>query len=152
MGIVPKFKKSDINKIGVEMLKRIEQAIISRFQYIGETFVNNARSKTRSEGGFGNITGNLRSAIYYVILQDGKTLKEDYEKSGKGDKGLQTAKALVRELKAKYNTGFVLIVGAGMKYAAAVESRGRDVITGSSLIAEQDLREAIKGLAEKISR
>lgn len=151
MGLKPLFSKADIKKVGIEMLARIERAIISRFQYIGETFVNNARSKTKTDGGFGNITGNLRSSIGYIILKNGKTLFENYEKNGEGSKGLQTVKALTRELKGKFKTGYVLIVVAGMNYAASVESRGLDVITGSSKIAEADLREAIKGLKEKLS-
>lgn len=152
MAIKPKFKKSDFNKLGVAMIQRIENAILSRFEYIGETFVNNARSKSRAEGGFGNITGNLRSSISYMILKDGKSVKENFEKSGNGNDGIQTSKALLRELKAKFNTGYVLIVVAGMKYAASVESRGLDVITGSSLIAEKELREAIEGLKRKVSK
>lgn len=152
MGVKPKFTKGDIKNVGFDLVNRIELAIISRFQYIGETFVVNARIKTKQEGGFGNITGNLRSSIGYIILKNGKTLKENYEVSGTGSKGLQTAKALMREIKAKFNTGYVLVVIAGMNYAAAVESRGLDVITGSSKIAEEDLREAINGLAKKVAK
>ncbi|WP_231489912.1 hypothetical protein [Pedobacter sp. Leaf170] len=152
MGVKAKFSKADIKNVGADLLKRIELAVVSRFQYIGETFVTNARLKTKKQGGFGNITGNLRSSIGYIILNNGKTVQDNYEVSGTGTKGVQEAKALIRELKSKFNTGYVLIVVAGMNYAAAVESRGLDVITGSSKIAEEDLKDAIEGLAKKLAK
>ena len=152
MGVRPKFKKADIDKVGVQMLERIEQAITSRLQYIGETFVNNARNKNRSDGGFGDVTGNLRSSIGYIVLKDGKRVSENLKQTAKGSEGVATAKKIFNELKVKFNKGFVLIVIAGMDYAAALESKNKDVITGSSLIAEQDLREAITSLTKKISR
>ncbi|MEN0095897.1 MAG: hypothetical protein AAGB30_10980 [Pedobacter sp.] len=151
MAIIPKFRASDFDKIAKEMIRRAEQAIISRFQLIGEEFVNSARSKTRDQGGFGNVTGNLRSSISYVILNDGRTVLENIEKSGNGSEGVSASRALIRELKGKYTKGYVLIVFAAMKYAAAVESRGMDVITGSSLVAERSLRKAIEVIENKIA-
>jgi len=97
--------------------------------YIGEEFVNNARLKDKSMGGFGDITGNLRSSIGYAILHDGISKKVNL--IGKAE-GKDKAKELIAELSKKYNKGFVLIGFAGMEYAAAVESKGYDVITGST--------------------
>jgi len=97
--------------------------------YIGEEFVNNARLKDKSMGGFGDITGNLRSSIGYAILHDGIIKKVNL--IGKAE-GKDRAKELIAELSKKYNKGFVLIGFAGMEYAAAVESKGYDVITGST--------------------
>jgi hypothetical protein len=52
-------------------------------------------------------------------------------------------------LKSKYLSGYVLIICTGMKYAAAVESKGKDVITGSSLIAKAELNKMLKDLKKK---
>jgi hypothetical protein len=66
--------------------------------------------------------------------------------------GIDTAKQLVDQLKKKFPRGFVLIVVAGMEYAAAVESRGYEVITASGLLAQQDLEKAIERIQEKIRK
>jgi hypothetical protein len=65
--------------------------------------------------------------------------------------GQLEAKKVLDEVAARFPVGYVLIVVAGMEYAAAVESRHFDVITGSSLIAEQDLKVAIETLQNKVS-
>lgn len=117
-------------------LKRIDSAIVSRFIFIGETFVINARSKTAAEGGFNDQTGNLRSSICYVVFKDG------IKRSPGNIPDL--SRKLVEELKSKHLSGYVLIVVAGMNYAAAVESKGKDVLTGSSIKAKAMVQAAIK--------
>jgi hypothetical protein len=42
-----------------------------------------------------------------------------------------------------------VIVVAGMSYAAAVESKGRDVLTGSSQVAVSSLKKAIERINDK---
>lgn len=106
-----------------------EERMISALHYIGVDFVNNARVAAE----FTDQTGNLRSSIGYAILLDGKVIDEDFE----GEiEGIAASKTVVKELAHEYNTGLVLIGLAGMEYAAAVESKGYDVITGSTPIAE----------------
>src|SRR5687768_10758084 len=116
--IVPKFTKADIKKMLELKKQRILDAITQRLQRIGEKFVTNARNKTKAEGGFGDITGNLRSSIGYVILYNGAQLNADFD--GKTAEGVVFAKKAVADISAKYPTGFCLIVVAGMEYAAAV--------------------------------
>jgi len=156
-----------------ERVERIDKVILSRLQYIGEKFVNNARKKTNNaeyneaikglshtrgtmkallEGdspSFTDRTGNLRSSIAYIVARDGKVIMNNFEISEKGKNGsdgLAKAKTLLYELVGEYSKGYVLIVIAGMGYAAAVESLGYDVITGSSIEAKQDFKEAIEHL------
>lgn len=111
--------------------RRIEDFGDSRIQkgietlaYIGENFVDNARSTDT----YKDRTSNLRGSIGYVILLDGDIQMEDL-------KGAQESQAaaqqLIQELREKYDEGLVLIGFAGMQYAAAVEALGFDVITGS---------------------
>jgi hypothetical protein len=143
--IKPKFTKADIEKYAKQQMKKMNTIIIARLQYVGETFVNNARSKTPEEGGFYDQTGNLRSSIGYVILKDGKKMNfSGFEKLKNGSLGQQRGQHLIKELSKNYPTGFVLICVAGMEYAAAVESKGKDVLTGSSIIAKKDLQAAFK--------
>lgn len=151
MGIKAKFSQADVNKLFIQRLARIEQAIISRLIYVGENFVKNARDN----GTYLDQTGNLRSSIGYIILKNGKRINENFEKAEKGsDKstGLTTGKAFAKEVGKSLNTGYVLICVAGMDYAAAVESKGKDVLTASSIIAKNDLEKAIKALKSKVRK
>lgn len=156
MAVSLKFKisKADIKRMLADRQERIVQAVIFRIQRIGEQFVTNARDN----GSYTDRTGNLRSSIGYVILVDGKQLSENFEyfppgdrtKKPKGKSGQSKAKEVIKEIKTNFPRGIVLICVAGMEYAAAVESRGYDVITASSDLAENALKEAIKTIAAKV--
>ena len=106
----------------------VDQDSFQALSYIGEEFVNAARRKTKAEGGFGNVTHNLRGSIGYAILYDGEIKTKDLDGNAEGQ---AAATALISELASKHNKGWILIGFAGMEYAAAVESMGYDVITGS---------------------
>ncbi|GAA4338479.1 hypothetical protein GCM10023149_48470 [Mucilaginibacter gynuensis] len=149
MGIKARFTKDDVRRMVEQKEALIEQAIINRLSYIGETFVRNAREK----GTYNDVTGNLRSSIGFVVLRYGKIVKQNFERAGRGKKsgqGVDQAKSFINELKTSFLQGYTLLVVAGMDYAAAVESRGKDVLTASSLIAKADLKRAIKELKNNI--
>lgn len=148
----PKFSSASFKKDLLLRVERINEAVLNRLIYVGETFVNNARNKNRSDGGFGDVTGNLRSSIGYAVLFNGKLVKgSDFNPVSSGAKGSQNGKAYLKSLYKNYkDAGFVLIVVAGMDYAAALESKGKDVITGSSLIAEEELKTALANIKNKI--
>lgn len=146
--LVPKFTKAQI----AEMMKRrkdaFRRAILMRLQFVGEQFVRNARERAT----FKDRTGNLRSSIGYVVLKDGKQLYGNFEQVKGGKAGVDAAKKLIRDAKKNFPEGYALIGVAGMEYAAAVESKGFDVITSSSIEAETSLKKAIKALQEKATR
>lgn len=156
--IVPKFTKADIRKIMEEKAERINKAILLLLQRIGEAFVKNARSINT----YKDQTGNLRNSIGYLIMRDGQQLVDNFRKSAtilskKGSKdglkeGKELAIAISEELSSKYPKGYILIVVAGMDYAAAVESKGYDVLTSSGKKAETDLKAAIVKLGDKLKR
>jgi hypothetical protein len=104
---------------------------------VGENFVNDARSIRT----YKDQTGNLRSSIGYIIARDGNIIQENIE--GKAE-GRSQAKKIADEVLKENRKGFVLIVIAGMEYAAAVESKGYDVITGSVPAAKTLLKLKIK--------
>jgi hypothetical protein len=145
--IVPKFSKADIKKLLNKRRQLIRDAIISRLQFVGEQFVRNARDG----GSYMDRTGNLRSSIGYVVIYNGKQLFENFLSKG-GKEGEEKARKVVDEVRNEYPKGFVLIGVAGMEYAAAVESRGYDVITTSSLKAETSLKDALKKISTKIGK
>lgn len=145
VAIVPKFTKADIRKMIADKTERIKQAILLNLQRIGEQFVAAARDNRT----YKDRTGNLRSSIGYVVLYNGKQLFESFENKG-GDQGVEAAKAIVTEAKGKFPRGFVLIGVAGMDYAAAVEAKGFDVISASSIEAETNLKVAIQRISGKV--
>jgi len=123
-GLIPVFTLDQIyRKVDDFNKKRLEQIHLT-LSYIGEKFVNDARTV----GNYRDRTGNLRSSIGYVIGYNGEIKKRNFR-----GKSLGKAKAKeVSELVLKHSeNGFVLIVVAGMEYAAAVESKGYDVISNS---------------------
>ncbi len=148
VSLKPKFTKEQIVEIMKVRVERIEKAIILRLKRAGENFVKNARDN----GTYNDRTGNLRSSIGYVVLKNGVQQSQNFRQVGKGKDGPPTARNVIDEVKGKFQQGYVLICVAGMDYAAAVESKGRDVITASSHLAEAELKEAIGQLARNIAR
>lgn len=173
-----KFNANDVREIVESRVAKIEEAIIQMLGYIGESFVVNAREKINNPAyqqalseiafsrqgprveigeetpSFKDHTGNLRSSIGFVILKNGEPINQSFSESDKGtdrETGMLKAMVVAKDLSGNFPKGFVLIVVAGMDYAAYVESKGYDVITGSSLIAEDALKQAIKSLPGKIS-
>lgn len=137
------FTIADIEGFIQRKVELANKAVLNAFMFAGETFVKEARSKTAAEGGFNDITGNLRSSIGYIILQDGKQLFSDFIESENGSDratGVQIGLEVAQEIGSVYKKGLILICVAGMEYAAAVESKGKDVITGSSLLLQDQLK------------
>ena len=143
--ITAKFGKDAVNDISSLLLKKIEEIIISRFRFVGETFVKNSRENHT----YKDQTGNLTSSIGYVIAKDGEVIDGDFSGTFEGSK---SGESFALEVAARFDKGYSLVCVAGMSYAAAVESKNYDVITSSSLIAENDLKDAIKEMKEKFGK
>jgi hypothetical protein len=93
------------------------------------------------EGGFGDVTGNLRSSIGYFIVKDGKVIKENVKLSDKGTdrhSGISQAKTFIQGIKE--SDGLRIYGVAGMEYAQEVESRGLNVITVQADLAVIELK------------
>ena len=137
MPLIPGFSQANINRRIDNWVVNIEQRIIWTLAQVGESFVNDARNiKTYQDQ-----TGNLRSSIGYIVAKDGVIIQENVQ--GKAE-GVAQARNIAREVLRDNSKGFILIVVAGMEYAAAVESKGYDVITGSIPAAKALLKKKIK--------
>ena len=145
--------------------KDIINNLTKRLSYIGEECVRIARGS----GSYNDITGNLRSSIGYVVLYDGKpvvggkfiatTVQAGTRKvkrpdgswqtikvGGDGSAGQKAGQDLLKKLQSEYPWGLVLIVCAGMKYAAYVEAvRHKDVLTSAELRAESLAKQLLNG-------
>lgn len=120
-------------------IKEIKKQLVSSLAYIGEEYINKARSKSTYQ----DDTGNLRASIGYSIIENGKEIT--FKATGPSE-AVNQSKAAVNEVKPTLGKGTVLIVFAGMAYAAWVEAKGYDVITGSaptSREVERDLRDLL---------
>jgi len=126
-------------------VQEYKQEVLQAYRDAATVWMERARAKTKAQGGFGNITYNLRSSIGFLLLDNGREIAIEFETVGNGDAGAAKGMAYARELAGIYTDGITLICVAGEDYAAAVESKGYDVITGSSLYIEQDLADLLEG-------
>lgn len=128
----------DVNDIikGMEKhLEKVNKAVQFVGEVTGEKFVRSARSTNT----YGDVTANLRNSIGYVASSEGSKV-ESFGGGKGGSIGKGEAMRLVPE------TGLIMM--AGMEYAAAVESKGYDVISNSVNEAktyyEQQIKKALK--------
>lgn len=128
--------------------ENIEFDIIEAMKDAGERFVTDARDMKESQGGFGDHSGNLRSSIGYAILKDGEVIFGDFK--GKSAEGISAAKKTVEEVPKK--KGFQLIGVAGMEYASAVESKGKNVISIQAEALIIDLKDHIKIIENRYNK
>lgn len=121
----------------------VRHAIISILQEEAMKVVDAIKSPVDSGGyrSYKDQTGNLTSSIGYVIVVDGAIVDEygfqPYQSTATEgtDKGLEYA----RQIASSFPDGIVVIVSAGMDYAAYVEYKG----LGGMTAGEQGLRNEI---------
>lgn len=138
-GLMPMFTLANVTRRITEFKdSRIQQGILT-LAYLGEDFVNRARSTDT----YKDRTRNLRGSIGYAILLDGDVQDKNLEDASPGK---MAADDLIKELSEKFDEGLILIGFAGMEYAAAVEAKGYDVITGSVPGISELKKEIVEGL------
>lgn len=154
MGIKHKGNLSELKAKMSEAKARIDQAIFRRLSKIGEELVNHARS-IPSDVGYTDRTGNLRSSTGYIIARDGQVVTAMFKQVKRGKlkaEGANTGLNHALSVLTKFPGGWVLIMVAGMDYALAVESRGRDVLTGTEMIANKKVPIEVGKLKDSINR
>lgn len=134
--------------------KGVEQQrnrVIVRMNAIGEACVNRAREYKEGKTGRGSYedqTGNLRGSTGYVLVVDGqiRTISgfppvpvwdKKLKKMVVHEEGPNSGRAFAERLASEYSSGIVLIVVAGMKYAAYVQDKGFDVLDSAEIEAEK---------------
>lgn len=127
-----------------EKLESIRASAISTLAYVGEKCVEEARNN----GSYRDFTGNLRSSVGYAVMDNGSVaIKGGFEKVKDGSDGQSEGNSLLGELSSKYSSGIVLVVVAGMDYAALVESRGQNVLASAELLAATEVPRLLKEIA-----
>ena len=132
----------DIERNMDRWLEKLQSEIEVVHQVVAEEFVKNARANVTQtiysrpiERKPWDLTGNLRSSIGYSLITPSRQLQGGFQ--GEGTKGKQEGKQLAMSLTSGHD--YTLALVAGMEYAAAVESRGYDVITQAVKDAEKSM-------------
>ena len=126
MGLTPQFSQAsmvaDLQRFATEQ----ESKFIKGLSFIGEEFVNAARSIRT----YKDETGNLRSSIGYSIVKNGRSVSFKVSR-GASEGKIEAAEFVTQKVAEGPKKGIYLIVFAGMEYALYVEAKGYDVLTGS---------------------
>lgn len=135
--IIPRFNSASISKLLADQVAGIEDRIIRVFEKMGMEAVNEAVAT----GSYIDRTGNLRNSAAYVVARDGEVVSEFH----KNEFGRDFALEILQE---SGETGIVLVVVSGMKYAVYVEAKGYIVLTSAEKLAEKRLPILLKQMAE----
>lgn len=173
MPIKPMFNESTVKAYAKKKQEAYEAAVVANIRDCGNDFIKNARTR----GNYTDRTANLRNSIGYVIFKDGEVLESVYPNdarpnplyatdegfSGKYPPGVGAKFGYDLAIEVGENfapeRGYLLVVTAGMEYAAFVEagaSEGRpnkrpyDVISGSAVLAEAFIKRAMARLHSKL--
>jgi len=130
MGIKANFDMKEIKMKLEQAQMELEREVIRLLNYLGEKCVDRAKEV----GSYEDRTSNLRNSMGFVVLKDGIPVTESFK--GKTEEGRVNGQKIASEVSEKHKKGLVLIVVAGMNYAAYVESKDRDVLASTELWAE----------------
>lgn len=121
----------DLDPVFDDFIGNKEKAILETLEYIGQR----CEDAGKLGGSYKDQTGNLRASVRYRVIRDG----EIYAGSNSGtNKGAEDGEELLDKLAFAYSlSGDVLVVVAGMQYAAAVEAKNYNVLTSAELLADQ---------------
>lgn len=137
---------SEINAYIEKQMQTWRKLIVRNFIYVGEQVLNAARSTDS----YKDQTGNLRSSIGYVVVEDGRVVSaSNFETVKQGGKGSADGRQYAMDLARKFPQGIVLIVCAGMNYAAYVSAKGLDVLDSAELLADRLVPRMLKQLGLK---
>lgn len=127
-------------------IERLRNVAIRNLAYVGERCI----TASRIGGSYTDQTGNLRSSTGYTLIEDGRIINVGgFEIERKGGDGAKSGETYAKKIASKYPKGLVLIVVAGMNYAAYVSAKGYDVLDSAELLAEQLVPELMKKLEFK---
>lgn len=150
---IKKISKSDIHAYLEQRLEQERRKLVYRYAAVAEECLSLARSTTKASKNFLDQTGNLRSSMGYIIVDNGRVINfSDFKQVKEGDTGTVRGKALARQLADRFGKGICMVFVAGMEYAVFVENRGYDVLTSANLQAETDIPDLLKELGYKISK
>lgn len=156
---MPIIAKFDIDKLFADVYKRVEE-ITAAVEDALQMVCLEITQKAKTEYGTGaptqaghphqpnyiEWTHYLKASIGFVVYNDGEKIAEHFDagSGGKGLDGVNKGKQLADRVASEYPRGFVAVIVAGAEYAAYVESKGYDVITGATTEASDLLKKYLQ--------
>lgn len=138
----------------IEVDKKAAESMIERYKaerskYVREQFIQVGKrfaENAWANADFMNHTYDLRSSIGFVVVENGRIVHDEFRVISTGALGSATGLKVANEAIAELDGDdeFALIGVAGMSYAIYVESKGKDVITGSAGLAKSMLERAMR--------
>lgn len=139
----------DIEKYYDEQVKRFREVAINNLCYMGEAAFKEARENHWYE----DQTGNLTSSIGYCVLDNGKVVRMSaFNVVKSGTAGSSEGREFLQRLISANSSGLVLILVAGMNYAAYVEAKGYNVLDSAEQLVERELPRLLKQLGNGTDR
>jgi len=141
--------KGAVNAAIMQNTLLAKQSLYNVLTRVGEECVSYARTN----GGYMDQTGNLRSSVGYAVLDNGKVIsKSGFASVKQGAEGTKQGKDFLTEIVAQNGYGLILIVVAGMNYATYVEAKSYDVISGAELRSEVLAPQLLKQLGFNVRK
>lgn len=128
-------------------LQKVSQRITKAMVYMLEYMVAELENHAKNSAGYQDQTGNLKTSIGGVVLNGGVPVS--FAGLNSGSEGSIKGTSFLKDKIAEFSNykGFVLIISAGMEYAAYVE----DVHNLNVLVAsEQKMKREMPGMLEKL--
>lgn len=156
MGIKTNFDPQDFRNRYEKALSVLINGIEEAMNLAGINAVSYARDdKPKGVNDFTDRTNNLRSSIGYVLFKDGVKVGSNFVAAGTGNEGdktngVQIGSSYADEVASEYPEGFVMVLSAGMHYAAYVEAKGYDVITSARMKVTNELEVNFSNIIEEI--
>lgn len=129
MGIEMTTGMGDIDEYLEKQIENRIQALLMNLDHIGSTCVNEAKTGRT----YTPRTQALLNSTGYAVIRDGVVVSG----GGLKENGAAAGESSINALIAENPKGILLIVVAGMEYAARVEAYGYNVLTSAELLAEQ---------------
>ena len=155
----------DIDKLFAEVYKKVDmitKAVEEALQMVCLEITRKA--KTEYGTGDPSLAGHphqpdyiewthyLKASIGYVVYNDGEKIAEHFDagSGGKGLSGTNAGQQLADKVACEYPSGFVAVIVAGSEYAAYVESKGYDVLTGATTEASRILQKYLQAAVDAL--
>jgi len=150
MGVTKKVVGNTFQQYVTKRLEQLKGQYVRGLIAAGIETVNYIRNRSGEASWFDD-TGNLRSSIGFVILDEGQIIYQsgfDVVKNGaEGSRIGKEFSELVAQRTEQFKKGLVLLVVAGMEYAAYVEAmENKDVLASSKPYANRIIQDMIKQL------
>lgn len=134
MPITPLTPPSAVDKAVEAYAAAVRKAILYKMHYVGERCIIEARTS----GTYQDQTGNLRSSIGYAVVLDGNVVdKGGFQVVKNGAEGADEGDKFLTKIVSEFPKDIVLVVCAGMKYAAFVAAKGFNVNDSAELLAQR---------------